>query len=68
MLRRGYRDGGRTRPLRKGEAANRWEFKHWVFRRGGRPCWRCGTGVLTDRRQSARVTFWCPTCQPAPAA
>ena len=67
MLRRGYREGGRTRPLRDGEAANRWEFKHWVFRRGGRPCWRCGTRLLTDRRQSARVTFWCPTCQPAPA-
>jgi endonuclease-8 len=68
MLRGGYVEGGRTRPLRAGEAANRWEFKHWVFRRGGRPCWRCGTRVLTDRRQSARVTFWCPACQPAPAA
>ena len=44
---------------------NRWDLKHWVFRRGGRPCWRCGTRILTDRKQSARVTFWCPACQAA---
>lgn len=68
-LKHGYANGGRTRPLADGEAANRWEYKHWVFRRGGRPCWRCGTKILTDRTQSARVTFWCPRCQaPADAA
>lgn len=65
VLKYGYEKGGRTRPLRAGEAANRWDTKHWVFRRGGRPCWRCGTRILTDRKQSARVTFWCPSCQPA---
>jgi endonuclease-8 len=70
-LKYGYAHGGRTRPLAQGEAANRWEYKHWVFRRGGRPCWRCGTKILTDRKSSARVTFYCPRCQPiaiAPAA
>ncbi len=65
-LKEGYAAAGRTRPLAEGEAANRWEYKHWVFRRGGRPCWRCGTRILTDRKQSARVTFWCPSCQRRP--
>lgn len=66
MLRFGYQAGGRSRPLAPGEAANRWDTKHWVFRRGGRLCWRCGTAVKTDRSSSARVTYWCPTCQPLP--
>ena len=67
-LKHGYAHGGRTRPLAKGEAANRWDLKHWVFRRGGRPCWKCGTRVVTDRKSSARVTFFCPSCQPIPVA
>ena len=67
-LRRGYLQSGRTRPLQAGESAASWNHKHWVFRRGGRPCWRCGTQVVTDRARSARVTFLCPTCQPARAA
>jgi endonuclease-8 len=62
----GYAHGGRTRPLAQGEAANRWDLKHWVFRRGGRPCWHCGTTIRTDRTSSARVTFFCPSCQPIP--
>jgi endonuclease-8 len=65
-LKYGYAHAGRTRPLAAGEAANRWDVKHWVFRRGGRPCWRRGTRVLTDRTSSARVTFFCPACQPMP--
>jgi endonuclease VIII len=62
-IRAGYEEAGRTRPLEKGEAANQWNFKHWVFRRSGRPCWRCGDRVRSDRSSSARVTYWCPTCQ-----
>jgi endonuclease-8 len=67
-LRYGYVHGGRTRPLGEGEAGNRWAYKHWVFRRGGRPCWVCDTRILADRRSSARVTFFCPSCQPLPVA
>jgi endonuclease-8 len=63
-LRGGYEAGGRTRPLATGEAANQWSFKHWVFRRVGRPCWRCGDRIRADRSSSSRVTYWCPTCQP----
>ena len=67
-LRRGYLQAGRTRPLKDGEPAASWNHKHWVFRRGGRPCWTCGTAIVTDRARSARVTFLCPTCQPTRAA
>jgi endonuclease VIII len=63
MLRTGYEEAGRTRPLAPGEAANQWNFKHWVFRRSGRPCWRCGDRIRSDRSSSARITYWCPTCQ-----
>jgi endonuclease VIII len=38
----------------------------WVYGRAGRPCRRCGT-LIRVRRQGdlARLTFWCPRCQPA---
>jgi endonuclease-8 len=37
-----------------------------VYRRGGRPCHRCGT-VLKSASQGSelpRTTWWCPSCQP----
>jgi endonuclease-8 len=38
----------------------------WVYGRAGRPCRRCGT-IVQGRRQGeqARMTYWCPRCQPA---
>ena len=36
-----------------------------VYGRRGRPCRRCGTPVRSEGQQD-RVTFWCPSCQPAP--
>jgi endonuclease-8 len=68
LLKRGYQLGGRTRELAAGEPGNSWNHKHYVFRRGGRPCWRCGTTVVTDRKRSLRVTFFCPRCQDVPSA
>ena len=41
--------------------------QHWVYRRAGRPCRRCGTTILVDGQGDPayeRVTFWCPRCQP----
>lgn len=37
----------------------------WVYGRSGEPCLVCGTPI-ESRKQGldARVTFWCPTCQP----
>lgn len=39
----------------------------WVYGRSGEPCRRCGTAIR-HRLQGpdARVTFWCPSCQPMP--
>jgi len=54
-----------TGSLRTGE-------DHWVFQREGRPCRRCGTRVLSTTQGEpghelhARVTAWCPRCQPGP--
>ena len=39
----------------------------WVYGRQGEPCRRCGE-LIRRRIQGpdARVTFWCPSCQPMP--
>ena len=40
----------------------------WVYGRGGQPCRRCGTRVeIRKDGDDARVTYWCPRCQPTPA-
>jgi endonuclease VIII len=40
----------------------------WVYGRGGRPCRRCGTLIRVERQgELARLTFWCPRCQPGRA-
>ena len=36
---------------------------HYVYRRHGLPCRRCGTEIRTQV-MAARNLFWCPTCQP----
>ena len=38
------------------------EEAHYVYRRQGRPCWICGTEVMT-REMAGRNLFWCPGCQ-----
>ncbi|MCW2777424.1 MAG: glycosylase [Frankiales bacterium] len=52
-----------TGSLRAGE-------DHWVFERTGRPCRRCRTRVLSAEQGPApfaRLTYWCPRCQPGPS-
>ena len=40
--------------------------ENWVYGRPGRPCRRCGTLIQRKLQgDDERVTFWCPTCQPA---
>ena len=72
VLNIGYRNSGATRTIHSAldkidnhnnNNTLRWSDKHWVFRRGGRLCWKCGTQILTDYKLSARITFWCPKCQ-----
>jgi endonuclease-8 len=39
----------------------------WVYGRSGSPCRRCGDPIRRRLQgPDARVTFWCPTCQPMP--
>ena len=38
----------------------------WVYGRARLPCRRCGTPVRVKKQGSdARLTYWCPRCQPA---
>ena len=39
-----------------------------VYRRAGRRCPRCRELIRTGRDRAARATYWCPGCQPEPAA
>jgi len=36
----------------------------WVYGRRNRPCRRCGAPIRAEGQQD-RITFWCPSCQPA---
>nr|WP_221634712.1 DNA-formamidopyrimidine glycosylase family protein [Nocardioides luti] len=43
----------------------------WVFRRDRSPCRRCRTPIAVDMfgvPGRERAAYWCPSCQPAPAA
>ena len=39
----------------------------WVYGRTNDPCRRCGSRIRRRiQGPDARVTFWCPECQPMP--
>jgi endonuclease-8 len=43
--------------------------KLWVYSRGGKPCRRCGAAIQSKKTGAdAKITYWCPVCQPAPLA
>ena len=43
--------------------------KLWVYGRGGKPCRRCGTAIRSKKTGlHARLTYWCPACQPSDSA
>jgi endonuclease-8 len=42
------------------------EDRLWVYSRGGQPCRKCGTRLASRKDgDDARVTYWCPACQPS---
>ena len=51
----GIRTTGRLRPSES----------RWVYKRRGEPCRLCGTPIRAQKQGiDARITFWCPKCQP----
>jgi endonuclease-8 len=41
----------------------------WVYGRGGKACRRCGAAIQARKTGlDARLTYWCPRCQPASQA
>jgi endonuclease VIII len=50
----------KDRPNAKGALLK--EETHYVYRRQGRPCFVCGTKILT-KVMEGRNLFWCPVCQ-----
>ena len=37
----------------------------WVYGRAGKPCRKCGTAIESRKQgPDARLTYWCPRCQP----
>jgi endonuclease-8 len=63
ILEYGYENNGRTRKPKDKEKIL-WDTTHWVFRRSGKPCWICGTKIISERKFTTRPTFWCSNCQP----
>jgi len=51
----------KDRPHKKGKALK--EEAHYVYRRGGKPCWICGTDVRKMEGFAGRNLYWCPSCQ-----
>ncbi|MFL6025356.1 MAG: Fpg/Nei family DNA glycosylase, partial [Friedmanniella sp.] len=70
LMRHGLRTGRivttepEDRERRSGAA--RQSDAHYVYRRTGQPCRRCGTPVV-HAVMVTRNLFWCPRCQPEPA-
>jgi endonuclease-8 len=55
---------GFRRTTRRAEPSERL----WVYGRRGEACRRCGETILSRKQGvDARVTFWCPLCQPSMA-
>ena len=67
LTRQSYEHGGITNTLsrarqlrRRGHAFE--EYRFLVYRREGRPCYRCGAPVVKDRF-CGKTGYLCPACQ-----
>ncbi|WP_148685869.1 DNA-formamidopyrimidine glycosylase family protein [Candidatus Nitrosocosmicus hydrocola] len=65
ILNIGYKNNGRTRTAAVSSNHDKitWDTTHWVFRRSGKDCWKCGAKILSEKKTTLRSTFWCPICQ-----
>lgn len=67
LTRQSYETKGITNDLGlvatlKEQGLTRSKYRHWVFARAGRPCWKCGTSVASTTSGSRRL-YYCPGCQ-----
>lgn len=46
----------------KEQGKHRWEYRHWVFNRQGRPCFVCGAAIIKEMLAGRRL-YYCPHCQ-----
>jgi endonuclease-8 len=46
----------------KAQKLRPWEYRHWVFKREGKPCYVCGTPIQRHETEGRRY-FMCPSCQ-----
>jgi endonuclease-8/formamidopyrimidine-DNA glycosylase len=44
------------------EALHKRSARHWVYKREGLPCLRCGTNVALELMANRKL-YWCPGCQ-----
>ena len=68
VTRRAYKTGGITNdPIRvkalKARGVPRRRYRHWVFARGGQPCYRCDARI-EQHTVGGRRLYQCPQCQP----
>lgn len=67
LSRRSYETGGITNDPEivkalKREGAKRKEYRHFVYKRTGRRCYKCGTEIL-QQKTGGRKVYYCPQCQ-----
>lgn len=56
MTRDGLSDAAYRRALRRRAE------RHWVYKRDGMPCLRCGTNIALELMANRKL-YWCPGCQ-----
>lgn len=67
LSRRSYETGGITNDPNivealKREGANRREYRHFVYKRTGKFCHKCGTQI-EEQKTGGRKVYFCPSCQ-----
>lgn len=67
LTRQSYQTKGITNDIHlaqqlKAQGKRRYEYRHWVFNREGRPCFVCGTAILKEMLGGRRL-YYCPVCQ-----
>jgi len=67
LTRQSYETGGITNELTrvatlKQQGYKRYEYRHFVFGREGKPCFTCGTPILKEMLGGRRL-YYCPQCQ-----